>query len=201
MKNMIIFTLFFLIGFTALSGAVFLGLATKNSLAKDNQVTIEASEDGVNYTRVEPAAGPQAIDRTMPQNGGDLMPAVTNDDTGSAENITATHSILRLTPDRTELIDLDADAQSIIVGNPAHASVLMDSPRKLLVVPKSPGATHFSVLGKSGDVIMQRHVIVASQKEKYVRIRRSCANGNRDCRPTSVYYCPDTCHEVLVDNE
>lgn len=48
---------------------------------------------------------------------------------------------------------------------------------------------------------MQRHVIVASPQEKYVRIRRSCASGEDGCQATSMFYCPDMCHEVQVNPE
>ena len=41
-----------------------------------------------------------------------------------------------------------------------------------------------------------------SREKVRAGIRRSCANatGNAaNCRPISVYYCPDMCHEVSVD--
>ncbi|MBK7361953.1 MAG: hypothetical protein IPJ01_06550 [Micavibrio sp.] len=47
---------------------------------------------------------------------------------------------------------------------------------------------------------MQRHVIVASPKEKYVRIRKSCASS-KGCQPTQVYYCPDMCHEIILNDK
>jgi hypothetical protein len=85
-----------------------------------------------------------------------------------------------------------------MVGNPAQIAVMLDSPRLAVVIPRAPGATYFTVLDKDGNVIMQRHVIVASPKKNYVRVRRSCANAasGSDCQPTSVYFCPDMCHEV-----
>lgn len=107
-----------------------------------------------------------------------------------------THPALRLTPDKSELVRLDRDAASVIVGNPNHLGVLMDNPRLLILIPRQPGATYMTLLDKQGAVIMQRHVIVASPKSDYIRIRRSCANGARDCAETSVYYCPGMCHKV-----
>ena len=51
----------------------------------------------------------------------------------------------------------------------------------------------------TGNVVMQRHVIVASPKEKYVRVRRSCATAeNKNCQTTQVFYCPDMCHEIVM---
>jgi hypothetical protein len=115
-----------------------------------------------------------------------------------------THPMMRLTPDKSEIINLDTDVKSLIVGNPLHLNVFMDTTRRLVLVPRSPGATQFTVLAEDGHVIMQRHVIVASPMEKYVRIRRACnaaAAGRQsagNCQDTSVYYCPDMCHPVNI---
>lgn len=183
MKKFVVFTLFFLLGTGALVGVALLALqAVKDKPFKT--AIIEAS-------LLEPAAG-----ETVPD--ADLMPA-TAPEGSVTQDVSETHPLLRLTPDKTEMVALEGDAQSIVVGNPDHASVLMENPRTLLVVPRQPGATYFSVLDKDGKVLMQRHVIVAAPKEKYVRIRRSCANASgsdSNCEPMTVYYCPDMCHEV-----
>lgn len=127
----------------------------------------------------------------------DLIPPVTGQTTPeSTADLATTHPMLRLTPDKSELVRLDRNAISVIVGNPAHLSVLLDTPNTLVLVPRVPGATYFTVLDAAGDVVMQRHVIVGSPKKNYVRVRRSCANGAEGCRATSVYFCPDICHEI-----
>lgn len=109
-----------------------------------------------------------------------------------------THPPLRLTQDKSELVPLDREAGSVVIGNPGYISILVDSPKLAVVVPRMEGATYFTILDKEGKVIMQRHVIVGSPKKNYVRIRRSCsaAPQGTPCQPTSVYYCPDMCHEV-----
>jgi hypothetical protein len=113
----------------------------------------------------------------------------------------STHPPVRLTPDKSELVRLDSDAVSIIVGNPAHLSVLADSSKTLVLVPKAPGATYFTVLDAQGEVIMQRHAIVASPKKQYVRVRKSCAkSGDDNCQATQVFYCPDMCHEIAQND-
>lgn len=109
-----------------------------------------------------------------------------------------THPLLRLTPDETQILRINEDATTVIVGNPAHLNVLMDNPQMLILVPRQPGATSLTLLNAENKVIMQRHVIVASPKEQYIRVRRSCINGGNDCAPTRVYYCPDMCHEVQI---
>lgn len=132
----------------------------------------------------------------------DIMPSMGTNVTNAREYNVAgaeeTHPPVRLTPDRTEMVHLDDDANSIIVGNPAHVNVLMNNSRTLLLAPREPGATQLTVLNASGKVIMQRHVIVSGPKENYVRIRRTCLNGASNCQPTTVYYCPDICHNVQM---
>lgn len=112
---------------------------------------------------------------------------------------TSTHPALHLTPDKSEIIKLDKPAFSVIIGNPNHMNVLVENSQTLIVVPRMQGASHFVVLDNNHNVVMQRHVIVAGEKKNYVRIRRSCSDGN--CQPTSVYYCPDNCHEIVSGTE
>ena len=114
-----------------------------------------------------------------------------------------THPSITLTPDKSELIRLDQDASSVIVGNPDHLGVLMDNRRLLILIPRQPGATYLTVLDSKGQVIMQRHVLVAVPGADYVRIRRSCSGqaAAQGCQPTSVYYCPGMCHEVGIVTE
>lgn len=132
-----------------------------------------------------------------------MMPAMSTNTDADAKEYTvsdteSTHPILRLTPDKSELVKLDQDAASIIIGNPAHMNVLLENPRLLLIAPRQPGATQLTVLNDQGKVIMQRHVIVTGPKEDYIRVRRSCINGGAGCAPTTVYYCPDICHDIRL---
>lgn len=136
-----------------------------------------------------------------PDSGVDIIPAKTvNIDSSSIKD--HTHPPVKITPDKSELIRLEKDAATIIVGNPAHLSVLAESTKTLVLVPRTPGATHFTVLDNKGNVIMQRHAIVASPKKEYVRIRRTCAGSSSEgCAETSVFYCPGMCHEIAVASE
>jgi len=135
------------------------------------------------------------------ESSGDVMdmPSV-SEDTSNTGEMGATHPIMHLSQDKSEMITLKEDAASVIVGNPNHVSVLLDTPRTLVVVPRVAGASHFTVIGKDGSTLMQRHIIVGGPKEKYVRIRRSCGPNDRDCQATSTYFCPDVCHEVSENN-
>jgi len=143
-------------------------------------------------------AGPVAAQGKIGNAG--LMPVTNSAETAREYEVNGeeTHPPVRLTPDRTEMVKLDEDANSIIIGNPAHLNVLLDNPRLLLLAARQPGATQLTVLNREGKVIMQRHVIVSGPKEDYIRIRRSCINGGSGCQPTTVYYCPGICHDVRL---
>lgn len=135
----------------------------------------------------------------------DIAPSASADimESNAALDSDMTHPVLYLTPDKSELVRLDQDAASVIVGNPNHLSVMLDTPNTLVVVPRAQGASYFTVMGKDGSILMQRHAIVGgNQQDNYVRIRRSCgANSGNDCQETSVYFCPDVCHEVSLDQQ
>jgi hypothetical protein len=104
---------------------------------------------------------------------------------------------LRLTPDRAQTLQLDKDAVSVVVTNPVHASVLLDTPRTLIIMPRTPGSTSFTVLDGKGGIVLQKTVIVATAAESnYVRIRRMCGPNDNTCVPAAYYYCPDGCYEV-----
>lgn len=111
----------------------------------------------------------------------------------------ATHEPLRLTPDKTAILELDSDMGQIIIGNEAHLQVLPSGLRRILVVGQQPGATFFTITSPTGEIIMQRHAIVASPQSDYIRVRRSCG-GSEGCNELTVYYCPDMCHEVALPN-
>lgn len=127
----------------------------------------------------------------------DVIPVVSADDSELDMDMDiVTHPPLRMTPDRSEIIDLDKNIGSVVIGNANHLNLLVDSPQRIIAVPRQAGASFFAVLDEDGNMMMQRHVIVASPKEKYVRIRRVCDDG--ECEPTSVYYCPDMCHQIQI---
>jgi hypothetical protein len=131
----------------------------------------------------------------------DIMPVKAASEVDIAiDETNPTHPPVKLTPDKSELIRLDRKASTVLVGAPAHLNILPEGPNTLVLIPRAPGATYFTVLDGENKVIMQRHVIVASPKEKYVRIRKSCATS-KGCQPTQVYYCPDMCHEIILNDK
>lgn len=131
----------------------------------------------------------------------DILPAVSTADESNVviDESGHTHPPIKLTPDKSELLRLDKPAGSVLIGNPNHLSILPDSADTLVLIARAPGASSFTVLGKDGSILMQRHVIVASPKQEYIRVRRSCAGSDDEgCRETSVFYCPDMCHEIIL---
>ena len=108
---------------------------------------------------------------------------------------------LDVSPDGPKIVNLAEDATSVIVGNPAHATVVMDNPRMLIVNAGRPGMTNLTVLGRNGKVIMNEHIIVNGAAPGYVRIKNACINGGDSCQPTSMYYCEpgQMCHNVMVN--
>lgn len=107
-----------------------------------------------------------------------------------------THPPLNLTADRAELVRLDTDAASVIVGNPENVNIQMENRKLMVLTPAKSGATYMTILDDSGKVVMQRHIIVSSPKNNYIRIRRSCNGNMKNCAQTTVYYCPGMCHAV-----
>lgn len=103
---------------------------------------------------------------------------------------------LRLTSNKNVLVRLDQDAASVIVSNPNNVAIMLDSPRLLIVMPRLPGATSFTVLNGSGETILQKDVIVTNVQPQYVRIRRMCSGSDSSCMSAAYYYCPDGCYEV-----
>jgi hypothetical protein len=145
-----------------------------------------------------------AVLAASPARAGGMPEPITDSSAGPSSAVSAAaqtdDGIIRLTPDKTRLLHIDQDAASVVVTNPAHAAVLLDSPRTLLLMPRAPGTTAFTVLDAKGKVILERNIVVtgAEQKKNYVRIRRSCGgqSGGGDCTPSAYYYCPDGCYEV-----
>lgn len=108
---------------------------------------------------------------------------------------------LDVSPDGPKIVQLPEDGASVIVGNPAHASVVMDNPRVMMINALIPGMTRITVLGKRGNVIFNEHIVVNGPSENYIRVKNACINGGDACQPTRMYYCSEgrQCHNVIVD--
>lgn len=120
----------------------------------------------------------------------------------SVEKMEAHVGPIRVSPDGPAIIRLDEDAGSVIVGNPTHASAVLESPRTVLLMPGAPGATKIIALNRQGKTILDRSVVVGGGSSEYMRVSRNCAlAGDAACAPASVYYCPDRCYETSIGAE
>lgn len=141
--------------------------------------------------RQEALAPAQHVDVTIPQNR--VAPAPVKDKT-----------VLRLAPGKSQTVALSRDAASVIVANPTNASVFLDNSRLLVIVPRAPGATGFTVLDREGKEILNQQIIVDQADDPtYVRVTRICGAAmqgslSNTCTPSSVYFCPDNCIPVSV---
>lgn len=187
------------------------------SLKKEASFSSSSSAEKGAFSEVEPSAGatdvpegsvPGAPEVTTAQiTHTTIIPPLSETELENSEGMTVSSptvkmveesSPLKITPDKPEVVHLDKDAVNVIVGSEEHLRVIPDTNRTLIVIPKKPGATFFKALDGDGNVIMQRHVIIAAPQKKYIRVRRACAEGDTACKEFSVYYCPDMCHEVSV---
>jgi len=125
------------------------------------------------------------------------MPAL---DASQMDDTTPVEGPIRITPDGPAIIRFSEDAGSVIVGNPAHASAVLESPRQIMLMPGAPGATKVIALNREGKTIFNRSVVVGGGSGEYMRINRNCMMaGEMPCAPASIYYCPDRCYETSLN--
>lgn len=170
---------------------------------------------GLGLNTIEPAAGGSSMSSAIAAESGKPATAAIPAETTASEIVPSPQDRelssavlsagdapeeppLRISSDKPEIIQLDREAVNILVGSDKHLRAVPDTNRSIVLIPKLPGSTYFRALDADGKVIMQRHVIVGSPVSNYIRIRRACVNGDKDCRQYSVYYCPDMCHEINV---
>ncbi len=181
---------------------LFLGVLIWASMNTHGSFVQQAQSQQSEHTTV-PAGAKAALPIHLAASQDDtakrLAPKVFRNVSTSGSSPDADDGTIRLTPDKSQVVRLDRDAASVIVSNPANATVLLDTPRVLVVIPRAPGVTSFSVLDAYGDTIMERSVIVTgrSVQKRYVRVRKICGE-DRNCIPNEVFYCPEGCYQVTT---
>lgn len=115
-------------------------------------------------------------------------------------SVSAQAQAINVSPDGPTIVHLDEDAGSVIVGNPAHASVVLENPRMMMVMAGAPGMTNLLVLNKNGQVILNRPVISGNGEKGLIRIQNACVNGGDNCIENKMYYCAEgeRCHVVAA---
>lgn len=109
---------------------------------------------------------------------------------------------IRITADRPAIIPLNEEASSVIIGNPAHATAVLDSANTLIVNPLRPGATSLIVLNENGETVLEKQLLINPPAKNYVRVSRVCsASANQQCQETSLYYCAGGCYEMILPED
>lgn len=132
----------------------------------------------------------------MAQAGAEQAPAEVKSNIQLERQNQQNPNAIYLTPNKTQLLRIPAPAASVIVSNPTHANVLLDTPQTLILIPRTPGTTSFMVLDRYGKVIIEKDIFVTSRMEQYVRIKRACGTAGGSCVSEETFYCPDGCHNV-----
>ncbi len=88
-----------------------------------------------------------------------------------------------VTVDEARLIQLDADAAQIIVGNPAVADVVAQSARLLVITGKSYGTTNLIALDSQGREIYSVRLGVREGDMRQVTLYKGTARQSYHCAP------------------
>lgn len=107
---------------------------------------------------------------------------------------------IRVSPAGPTIINLDEDAASVIVGNPVHATVVLDNPRTVMVNAGVSGMTNLIILGRDGKVILNRPVISGGATGEMIHVQNACINGGDGCVADKMFYCAEgeRCYAVNV---
>ncbi|ESR24827.1 pilus assembly protein N-terminal domain-containing protein [Lutibaculum baratangense] len=85
--------------------------------------------------------------------------------------------------DEAEVLRLDQPANTIIVGNPAIADALVQSPQLLVVTGKSYGATNLIVLDAAGEKVGEYALQVGAEARTTVTVQRGPSRYSYSCTP------------------
>ena len=115
-----------------------------------------------------------------------------NVNVASVEALDQTIDIIRLGPSQARIIDLPRPAAAVIVAAPDALSALLDSPTRMILIPRQISATSLTVLDEAGLPILESAVIISGRNNATTRVTRGCtASGN--CLPSTVEYCAGDC--------
>jgi len=85
--------------------------------------------------------------------------------------------------DQAKLLKLPAKVATIIVGNPLIADVTLQSGGIVVVTGKGYGATNFIAMDRSGDVLVDRQIMVEGPTERLVTVYRGVERESYSCAP------------------
>jgi hypothetical protein len=85
--------------------------------------------------------------------------------------------------DQAKLLKMPAKVATIIVGNPLIADVTLQSGGIVVVTGKGYGATNFIAMDRSGDVLVDRQIMVEGPTERLVTVYRGVERESYSCAP------------------
>jgi Flp pilus assembly secretin CpaC len=74
----------------------------------------------------------------------------------------AANDDIEIAINKAHLIQLDADANIVLIANPEIADVAVESPRIIFLLGKSPGETSLFILDAEGNDLVRAEVIVSA---------------------------------------
>ena len=105
---------------------------------------------------------------------------------------------IQLAPGRAQVVPLPDDAGAVVVGNPAHLTAMLDTPRTMILVPHQPGLTSLTVLDRSGGTMLARDIVVSARQPGSLNVVRSCSDNDKGCKPVTTFYCGAGCVEIVT---
>ncbi len=90
---------------------------------------------------------------------------------------------LHVVIDKSQLIRLTRDAKVVMVANPDIADVVIESPRMIFLIGRSPGETNLFALDGQGNEIIQTPVVVVPNPVREVTIYRPGTESTLSCMP------------------
>lgn len=87
-----------------------------------------------------------------------------------------------VTIDRAKVFNIEDEAGTVIVGNPAIADVTVYDSKTLVITGKSSGSTNLVVLDGSGKVLVDESVYVEAANDAVVTVHRAAARYSFSCK-------------------
>lgn len=85
---------------------------------------------------------------------------------------------------KAKAVKLNANADSVIIGNPNIADVAVHDDTLLFVTGKSFGTTNLMIFDKDGNTLVSKDVVVTANTATWVSVKRAGANYTYDCSPS-----------------
>jgi pilus assembly protein CpaC len=80
---------------------------------------------------------------------------------------------VRVELDKYILLKLKADADSVFIGNPAVADVVIQNTRQLFILGLTPGETSLRILDAEGKDVLATNIVVVPIEQRSVTINRN----------------------------